>query len=219
MNKMDRVDSVPVFYGDYLINRTASERNGEEYIGKYGEYLFFTKIGDDKWIFSSSELNMYDFIFDNQGKKYVVNHYVQKGYPNFDLNNYLMVWWRLDHLHDALVSFYQDYCEKNNELSLSLLKELLLNVELFNLKRDRYLNQFVIGCDMENKSDFKTFVFKLRKAVLIEQKNRIRKIINGEIYFFDVEDIQRQCGLDYKRAYKVWKKYYEKKKHIKKRHL
>ena len=143
------------FY-NYLLLEKNDNSNTYFYIGKFGEDLIFTKLDDAKYIFSSYVLDLWDITVDEKSKQNILDTYCLRGHDDFNIKNRSRLINRVVELHNAAYSLYKKLLETNNSTFSTPIKEIVNNVEQFELSETDYYDLFLTP-DKEDR-DFIEYV-------------------------------------------------------------
>ena len=168
------------YYCDYKIKGYDESYESEYIIGMYGEDLLFTKLEDNKWIFSSLVLDLWDLYMDDETKRKFLVTYTYYGYRYFNTrfkNFYDFTFYRIDHLSEALHELFLNYKTTNSIDAYKRLELLLYAVDIFKMNKKSYYYYF-IDPDRDDFYKYVKEIYEIRKRM----RKKIKEYKNSEAY-------------------------------------
>ena len=136
------------------------------YCGKYGEDLFFTSLGDNKWVFSSITLGIFDLDLDDGNKWRLLLNFCDKGNDDFNYKKLSLV--RSQNSCEMLDKIYDDYLRTKDDKYFDLLTQELYYVNSYELSKTHFKDWIIAGAhrslDDVSKDKIKLFL-ALRKKI------------------------------------------------------
>ena len=136
------------------------------YCGKYGEDLLFTSLGDNKWVFSSLSLGIYDLDLDEGNKWRLLINFCYRGNNDFNYKRISIV--RTQNTCKMLDKIYEDYLKNNDDIYLELLENEINYFNSYKLSKTHFKDWIIAGAhrslDDISKDKIKLFL-SLRKKI------------------------------------------------------
>ena len=150
-------------YRNYVIDNRESD--SIVYIGRYGEDICVSEIGNGLFNVESYLLEIYGIHLDEISRKRMLHAFYINGRDDFGKRSVTRE--RGVNLGQTLFDLYNIYQNNKDDKVLSLMKCILLDAEKLKLKRKEYIDEFLSFRSEKNKEYIK-YMYKLRKITLKE---------------------------------------------------